>query len=317
MNVGYKTNKEEEKEEKFTVLEDRSKSSDKYVVWHIEGGLGKNIAATALIEDVNKRYPDRKLIMVVSYPEIFLNNPHIHRVYRVGMTSYFYDDYIKGKDTIIFRHEPYFQSDHIMKKKHLIHNWCDLMDVKYTEQLPKFYPNAVQKNLVHQFMREKPILLIQTNGGALNSTAPYSWTRDMPFYVALAVAERYANTHHIIQITRPNTPLIPGAEQFFQQMTNFEQFSMLAASDKRILIDSSLQHAAAGMGLKSTVLWIGTSPINFGYKVHNNIVANPPKGSNKLIDSYIFDYSFDGPAHECPYSDVKEMFSVNEILRSI
>ena len=108
MNVGYKTDTEVQETEKFTVLEDRSKESDKYVVWHIEGGLGKNIAATALIEDVNKRYPDRKLVMVVSYPEIFLNNPHIHRVYRVGMTSYFYDDYINGKDTIIFRHEPYF-----------------------------------------------------------------------------------------------------------------------------------------------------------------------------------------------------------------
>jgi len=80
MNVGYKTDTEVQETEKFTVLEDRSKESDKYVVWHIEGGLGKNIAATALIEDVNKRYPDRKLIMVVSYPEIFLNNPHIHRV---------------------------------------------------------------------------------------------------------------------------------------------------------------------------------------------------------------------------------------------
>jgi len=317
MNVGYKTDTEVQETEKFTVLEDRSKESDKYVVWHIEGGLGKNIAATALIEDVNKRYPDRKLVMVVSYPEIFLNNPHIHRVYRVGMTSYFYDDYINGKDTIIFRHEPYFQSDHIMKKKHLIHNWCDLMNLEYKEQLPIFYPNAVQKGMVHAFMREKPILLIQTNGGALNSNMSYSWTRDMPFYVAMAIAERYANSHHIIQVTRPNTPLIPGAEQFFHQMTNFEQFSMIAASDKRVLIDSSLQHASAAMGLRSTVLWIGTSPVNFGYNIHNNIVANPPKGTNKLIDSYIFDYSFEGTPHECPYNDLTEMFNVNEIIKSI
>ncbi len=86
MNVGYKT----ETEEKLTVLEDRSIDSNKYVVWHIEGGLGKNIAATSLIKDVKERYHDRKLIMVVSYPEIFLNNPDIHRVYRVGATSYFY-----------------------------------------------------------------------------------------------------------------------------------------------------------------------------------------------------------------------------------
>jgi hypothetical protein len=317
MNVGYKTNKEMKETEKLTVLEDRSKQSDKYVVWHIEGGLGKNIAATSLIEDVNKRYADRKLIMVVSYPEIFLNNPHIHRVYRVGMTSYFYDDYIKGKDTIIFRHEPYFQSDHITKKKHLIHNWCDLLDLKYTGQIPKFYPNAVQKNLVGSFMREKPILLIQTNGGGMNTGLNYLWTRDMPFYVANAVAERFKNTHHVMQVTRPNTPLIPGVEHVTQQMSNFEQFSLIAASSKRLFIDSSLQHAAAAMGLPSSVLWIGTSPVNFGYKMHKNIVANQPSGTNKLIDSYIFDYSFDGVIHECPYNDLSEMFNVEEIIKSL
>lgn len=44
----------------------------------------------------------------VSYPEVFINHPDIHRVYRIGMTSYFYDDYIKDKDTIVFKHEPYF-----------------------------------------------------------------------------------------------------------------------------------------------------------------------------------------------------------------
>ena len=59
MNVGYKTNKPVEKKDNLTVLEDRSKQSDKYVVWHIEGGLGKNIAATSLIEVVYKRYSDR------------------------------------------------------------------------------------------------------------------------------------------------------------------------------------------------------------------------------------------------------------------
>jgi hypothetical protein len=92
---------------------------------------------------------------------------------------------------------------------------------------------------------------------------------------------------------------------------------MIAASEKRVLIDSSLQHAAAAMGLRSTVLWIGTSPVNFGYNVHNNIVANPPKGTNKLIDSYIFDYSFEGAPHECPYNDLGDMFNVNEIIKSI
>ena len=92
MNVGYKTETDSLKEEKLAVLEDKSNNSTKYVVWHIEGGLGKNVAATALISSVKKQHPDRKLILVVSYPEVFLNHPDIDRVYRIGMTSYFYED---------------------------------------------------------------------------------------------------------------------------------------------------------------------------------------------------------------------------------
>src|SRR6056300_1804375 len=47
--------------------------NDKYVIWHIQGGLGKNVAGTSLIGELKNTYPDRKLIMVVSWPEVFLN----------------------------------------------------------------------------------------------------------------------------------------------------------------------------------------------------------------------------------------------------
>ena len=74
---------------------------EKYLVWHIQGGLGKNIAGTALIRDLKEFYSDRKLIMVVSYPEVFLNNPNIDRVYQIGQAPYFYQDYIEEKDTLM------------------------------------------------------------------------------------------------------------------------------------------------------------------------------------------------------------------------
>jgi hypothetical protein len=293
------------------------KSKDKFLIWHIEGGLGKNIAATSLIQDLSQKYADRKLILVVSYPEIFLNNPFVHRVYRVGSTQYFYDDFIRDKDTLIFRQEPYHQSGHITQNKHVIANWCDILSIEYKFQIPQFYPNAIQKTMVTAYNRQKPIMLIQTNGGGLNSNIGYSWTRDMPFHIAHAITEKYSQDYHIIQITKPNSQLIPNVEHITHQTSNFEQLSILAASQKRILIDSFLQHAAAGMGLPSTVLWIGTSPNNYGYKIHKNIVANEPKGSNKMIDSYIFEYQFDGAVHECPYNDLSEIFNINEILNSI
>lgn len=317
MNVGYKTESDLLKEEKLAVLEDKSNSSNKYVVWHIEGGLGKNIAATALISAVKQKYKDRKLILVVSYPEVFLNHPDIDRVYRVGMTSYFYDDYIKDKDTIIFKHEPYFQSDHIMKKKHLIDNWCDLLGIKYDKQQPILYPNMIQKDIMFSWKRDRPTMIIHTNGGPIQQDSLYSWTRDMPYGLAQRIVDKYSSKYHIIQIGRHPGHALNNVEFINQPMTNHELFSVLVLSEKRVLIDSCLQHAAAAMKLKSTVLWIGTSSKNFGYDVHDNIIAKPPKGNVKLVDSYLFDYSFDGIAHECPYMDYEEMFNINDIFKSI
>ena len=44
---------------------------NKYVIWHVQGGLGKNVAATSLIPDLKEKYSDRKLVMVVSWLSYF------------------------------------------------------------------------------------------------------------------------------------------------------------------------------------------------------------------------------------------------------
>lgn len=290
---------------------------DRYIVWHIEGGLGKNVAATALIESLQNKYSDRKIVIVASYPEVFINHPIVYRVYKVGNTQYFYDDFIKDKDTIVFKHEPYFESNHIMKRKHLIENWCNLLGIEYNNQYPVLNFNLVQQRIANKWKRERPVLVIQTNGGPLNNNSIYSWTRDIPFDLSLSIAEKYSKTHHIIQICKPSSRKLPNVEVVDEQMSAMEMFLLLAISDKRILIDSCLQHAAAALNVESTVFWIGTSPKNFGYVLHNNIVANTPTGVTKMIDSYLFDYSFDGITHECPYFTIDEMFNVSDIIQNI
>ena len=106
-------------------------------------------------------------------------------------------------------------------------------------------------------------------------------------------------------------------ERIDQPLTNLELFSMMANSKKRVLIDSCLQHAAVAFNLQSTVLWIGTSPKVFGYKLHKNVVAKVPNKKNQLIGSYLFDYQFENNIHECPYISVNEMFDVNQLLREL
>ena len=293
------------------------KDKDKYLVWHVDGGLGKNIAATSLLSSIKEQYPDRKIIMVASYPEIFLNFPEIERVYSVSNTPYFYQDYIQDQDTLVFRQEGYFQSGHISKQQHLIESWCELLGLKYTGQQPTLLLNLVQRRMTNMWQREKPVMILQTNGGPLGDERIYSWTRDIPPAIATQIAHRYSKDYHIIQICRNEREAVPGTEPIYRPLTNFELITALAVSEKRVLIDSSLQHAAAALRLPSTVLWIGTSPKVFGYDLHTNVTAAEPKYKPKLIDSYLFDYSFDGRPEQCPYDSPEEIFSIKELIEHI
>ena len=303
-----------ELKENTSLKKESKQSPEKYVIWHVQGGLGKNIAATALCEDLKKAHPDRKLIMIVSHSEIFLNNPFIDRVFQLGHAPYFYQDYIENKDVIIFRHEPYHQTGHINKTKHLIENWCDLLGIKYTNQQPYIFVNYIQKMTTGLWVRTKPLLILQTNGGPENQQYRYSWSRDMPVEIAQSIVEKYKNEYHIIQVTRVDGYTLDNVERVDKPLSNTELFAALISSDKRILIDSCLQHAAAAFNLPSTVLWIGTSPTVFGYSINKNVIAKIPKRANQLIGSYIFDYQFENNAHECPYIDLKDMFNAEDIM---
>jgi hypothetical protein len=291
---------------------------DKYFVWHVQGGLGKNVAATSLCQDIKATYSDRKLIMVVSWPEVFLNHPNIDRVYALGQCPHFYDDYIHQKDTMVYRHEPYNQSGHIHRKTHLIHNWCDLLGIEYKEQTPKVIINYAQQQLVGMWNRDKPTMVLHTNGGPNDGQKhPYNWCRDIPPELAQAIVNKFHKTYHIFQVCRKDSVVLENVERVDQSLSNLELFSMLANSKKRVLIDSCLQHAAVAFNLQSTVLWIGTSPKVFGYKLHKNVVAKMPNKKNQLIGSYLFDYQFENNIHECPYINLQEMFDINQLLHII
>jgi hypothetical protein len=288
-----------------------------YSIFHIEGGLGKHVAATAVAKCIKNNHPDRKLIIVCAYPEVFLNLDFVDRVYRIGNTPYFYDDYIKGKGSLIFKHEPYFTSEHINKTTPLIQNWCKLYNLEYQGESPELVFNIRQRQIGYRkWNRPRPIMVIHTNGGPLKDQPfPYSWTRDIPSNTAQDIVDAFSNQYHIIQVCRDQSQALRGTEVVSDAMSNMELFSLLLGSTKRVLIDSCLQHAAAAIGAPSTVLWIGTSPTIFGYEMHNNIVAKLPE-EVKLPDSYLFDYNFHGMLHECPLLDLN-IFDSQEIINSI
>lgn len=294
----------------------------KYSIFHLQGGIGKHVAATAVARVIKNNHPDRKLIVVCAYPDIFINLPFVDRVFTLGNTSYFYQEFIQDKDSILFHHEPYYTTNHIHKRKKLIENWCDMYGLKYSGEQPELKFNKLQYDISKSFWgRKKPIMFLHTNGGMMtNDAKPYAWTRDMPVDVAQELVDHYKKDYHIYQVTKLNSPKLQGAEHIFatqqQSLSLMELFSILLHSKKRILIDSCLQHAAAAMKRKSTVLWNGTSPKVFGYDLHENICTDIPYNF-KLPGSYLFDFDFNGNEVEYPFTDEVKLFDINKIIESV
>jgi len=295
----------------------------KYSIFHVQGGIGKHVAATAVAQTIKNNYPDRKLIVVCAYTDIFINLKFVDRVYQLGNTQYFYQNYIKGKDSLIFHHEPYFTTDHIHQKMPLIQNWCKMYGLTYNNEKPIVRFNNIQKDLSRKFWKvsNKPIMVIHTNGGLISLDAkPYAWTRDMPENLAQRIVDHYKDQYYIYQITKLNSPKLNGATHIFatpeKSLTIMELFSLLINTKKRVLIDSCMQHAAAALDCKSTVLWNGTSPKVFGYKLHDNIETQIPY-EFKLPKSYLFDFDFNGNEVEYPFGEQEELFNFNDIIQSI
>ena len=293
----------------------------KYSIFQISGGLGKHVAATAVAQAIKNNHPDRELVIVCAWPELWTNLPFIHRTYTLGQTQYFYQEFIDGVDSLIFGNEPYMMTDHVHKRLPLVETWCKMYGIEYRGELPSIRINPEQKRLIRNFYKyEKPVLLIHTNGGLYTGDKPYRWARDMPLWVANAVAKHYCKTHQIVQITRPPSPKItvPGTVILDQPFLNTELFGLLEISSKRLLIDSSLQHAAVALNLPSTVLWNATCSTIFGHAIHDNIHAKEKPKIN-LPSSYLFDYDFDGNEMEYPYdeTDERDLFDLDQIYRSI
>lgn len=294
----------------------------KYSIFHVQGGIGKHIAATAVAKTIKNNHPDRKLIVVCAYPDIFINLPYVDRVYQLGNTHYFYQEYVQDKDSIVFHNEPYYTTDHIFKRKKLIDTWCGMYGLNRTDEMPDIRFNKLQINVSRDvWKRSKPAMVIHTNGGMMTTDAkPYSWTRDMPQDVAQALVDHYKKDYHIFQVTKVNSPKLEGAEHIFAtkefSLSMMEFFSVILHSKKRILIDSSLQHAAAALKLPSTVLWIGTSPKVFGYDIHDNIVTDIPHDF-KLPGSYLFDFDFNGNEVEYPFEPGTKLFNIDKIIESV
>jgi len=288
------------------------------VIFHVEGGLGKHIMSTAILKVIAKQYPESKINVVCSYPEVFKHNPLVNNVTANGQHGPYYETYIKGKEDsvkILFS-DPYTHSDFILEQDHLFNIWAKQWGFTYNGETPQIYLTESEVEYFKPFYKTpKPILAIQPNGGPSNLNYNYSWTRDIPEPTVLKIIEEFKNDYTIVHIKRENQKVYPDT---LHALDNFRSIAiLLQLASKRLLIDSFTQHLSAAFDLPSTVCWVTTKPECFGYEMHDNILANKFTLTPSFPNNLYQPFNLAQDVTSCPYKNLDEVFDVDKIINSI
>jgi len=287
------------------------------IIFQIEGGLGKSIMATAMVKVIKKRYKNANLIVVTAYPDVFLNHPDIFETHHINQINGLYLRLVKDQKCKIFAEDPYRNSDFITEQPiHLFKTWCKIYGLNYNNEQPQIYLTQPEIDYFSPFYKtDKPILVIQPNGGPEDLGYQYSWTRDIPSINVNEIIEHYKNDYNIIHIKRPDQTIY---ENTLQALDGFRSIAiLLQISEKRVLIDSFAQHLSAALNKKSTVCWISTSPKVFGYENNNNIKANPFTKEPNLTAAVYNPFNLAQDISTIPYNNLNEIFDINKIIESI
>jgi hypothetical protein len=290
---------------------------NKFIIFHVDGGIGKNILATSVVEAIYKKFnPEYKIIVTTAWEEVWYHNPFVYRIYRFGNMPYFYQDYIHA-ETRIFRFDPYHSEDFIHRRKHLSEIWANLCETKMNGEENKITITAREGELVLNKIKpdKRKIFLIQTCGGSPNQETKQSWYRDMPLGQAQEIVNiMNSKGYRTLHIRRDDQYALKNTEQV--SLSTREMLVLPMLSHRRLLIDSFAQHLCAALHLPSVVVWVGNSPKVFGYDIHRSIT---PKSEHKNIlqkYSYLADHDITGPVSEDPF-DTTNIFDVDEIIKAL
>ena len=285
------------------------------IIFDAVGGIGKNIAATVIVKLIKEQRPNCHLTVLASYPEIFQFNPHIDELDDVKNRFFYYEKGHEYDEIMVL--DPYHHSDLMTKKKHLIEVWANLYNLEYNGEKPDLYlPDEVyaECQAFEEFEKKKPILAIHSNGGTESELYNYNWSRDIPSNLVNKIIEKYKDEYDIYHIKAPKQRI--SYDNTIKADGDILSIAkLLLKSDKRIFIDSFAQHLATALNLPSTVLWVTTTPNEFGYELHNNIIRND-------YELYLPYTAYEGycliePLVNMPYTNTKNIFNEELVLKNI
>jgi len=307
-----------------------------HVILIIHGGIGKNIAATAMLPLVKNAHPDCKIIVITGYPDIFLYNPHVFRVYNFANPLNVYDDY--HDCSLVIAGEPYLDFGYLKKKRHLIDAFASMWNLHkscVTSKVPHIFLLKKELESANSFLESisdkgKPVVMFQWAGGFLAPSQECqcdekdvrkrfdigrqrAYRRGLSIELAQKIADRLSEKYTVLCVQTPDYPKLEGTK-----ITNIPlrgTFAVLSKVKSFIAIDSFLQHASAALNKRGLVLWGGTSPNLLGYAHNLNYWLTDQCGNSfcHRPNSYLFD-SQSGYSWNCPYDEACLDFDPDVII---
>ncbi len=306
----------------------RGNEKIKNIIFIAEGGMGKVICSTAIVKRLKEEFPEKRIIVMSGYPDIYLYNPHVYKVFNMGNTTYFYDDYVNSSSYIL-KIEPYVQYEYIAENQHIIDVWCEQIGMDRKEAMPELFylDNEISagKMYVDKLTGngKKKFILLQWQGGIVpkekNDLSNFDakqrmHRRSLPKEVAQKLANKLSSRKYVVACPQHEKFMdLNNVEKVFFPIRNV--IVLLKFSDGFIGIDSFLQHAGKAMGVKGVVCWAGTDPKKLGYDLHANLTKNVcPTPHCHRPDSYTFDTSPTNSIWNCPHNEKCVKYDADEIL---
>ena len=286
---------------------------------HIIGGLGKVIMATAVVRSYKLAHPEDQIVIVSGYPEVFVNNPDVHRNFNFN-TPYLWQDYYAKSHVKIYAGDPYFTSSWIKNRRtHLIDLWCAEIGVPSVQRTPLLYFSGPEVDELKKMIQaDKPLIVVQSTGGP--SPAARSWTRNPPADEFNAYLSAFKDTHFIAHLCLPETPVLPSAHQRIEGLSRRQAMALVYYANEVIGIDSYAMHARSANTLagKSTFFFpLEESVDRLGYTKTNWTNIVPVQEVQDLIRNSqdyfasLFQHSIDSVSENCPVPAGTKWFNLD------
>ncbi len=291
----------------------------KYLLFECLLDIPTNLVATKVVHSLKSAYPDRNIVVVTLFPEIWLHNPDVYRVYKIGAFEYFYEDYIKSLDTIICRHNPTLTTEYVKNEKPLEEIWCDIYKIPVKTNTPRLFFTWREKEAVQKLTKsDKPLFFIESEsiahgfGHAQFGQNQATWAEKVPPILLKNIVETLAQKSFAV-VDISETANIPGLSKLNLNLRL--KLCAIQYCDTLLAINSYSAHAAAAHGKKSVTLWVNESPVVWGYSSQKNITPQGDSDKIKFLESNRKDFSFSNIPN-CPF-DLHSLYNAKAICNEL